>query len=145
MNPFSLKTPEMLTPENIASLFVDVFSDFPRILAQEHTFIHGARGAGKSMMLRYLEPAVQLAANKVKNSSELQHFSVHMPIKTANYCLTELERLDGAPYWLLAEHFLILNACHQIFSSLMKFPELSKGDLNLEIDEYVKNIFALAS
>ena len=72
MNPFSIKTPQTLTPESIASLFVDVFSDFPRILSQEHTFIQGARGTGKSMMLRYLEPLVQLAAHQVKAVSELK-------------------------------------------------------------------------
>ena len=37
-NPFEVKTPETLTPEDIASLFIDVFTDFPRLLAAEHTF-----------------------------------------------------------------------------------------------------------
>ncbi|WP_410500188.1 hypothetical protein [Chitinibacter sp. S2-10] len=118
MNPFSVKTPETLSPQDIASLFIDVFSDFPRILYAEHTFIHGSRGTGKSMMLRYLEPSVQIAARKVQSVPELNYYAVHMPIKTPNYCLTELERLDGAPYWLLSEHFLILNAALQITNSL---------------------------
>lgn len=119
-NPFSLKTPENLTAKDIASLFVDVFSDFPRLLSCEHTFLHGARGTGKSMMLRYLEPSVQLAAAKVNSASELSFYAVHMPIKTPNYFLTELERLDGAPYWLFAEHFIVLNAVLNILKSLSK-------------------------
>lgn len=144
MNPFSIKTPETLTPENIASLFIDVFSDFPRILSQEHTFIQGARGTGKSMMLRYLEPKVQLAANQVDNVSDLAHFSVHVPIKTANYCLSELERLDGAPYWLLAEHLLILNSSYHIAYSMANLFSADDYKDNQEIKNYISDVAALA-
>lgn len=119
INPFSVKTPENLSADDIASLFVDVFSDYPKLLHLEHTFLHGARGAGKSMMLRFMEPNVQVSAGKVKSLSELPFYAVHMPIKSSNYSLPELERLDGAPYWLLAEHFLIINATLNILNSLV--------------------------
>ena len=118
-NPFSVKTPETLKAEDIAKLFIDVFSDFPRLLDPEHTFLHGTRGTGKSMMLRYLEPHVQLAAHKVKKASELTHYAIHMPIKKANYGLSELERLDGATYWLLSEHILTVHAVIHILDSLI--------------------------
>ena len=133
INPFSVKTPETLSPEDIASLFIDVFSDFPRLLGSEHTFLHGARGTGKSMMLRYLEPSVQLAAGKVESISDLTHYAVHMPIKSSNYALSELERLEGSPYWLLAEHFLILNATSHILKSLNGLTSFDRveGEQNL--------------
>ena len=118
-NPFSVKTPETLNAEDIAELFIDVFSDFPRLRDPEHTFLHGTRGTGKSMMLRYLEPHVQLAAHKVKKASELTHYAIHMPIKKANYGLSELERLEGATYWLLSEHILTVNAVIHILDSLI--------------------------
>lgn len=118
MNPFSIKTPETLNPESIADLFIDVYSDFPRLLAPEHTFLHGARGTGKSMMLRYLEPQVQLAAHKVKSARELVHYAIHVPIKSPDFSLTELERLEGAPYWLLAQHFMLCNVSQVIVKSL---------------------------
>lgn len=81
INPFSVKTPENLSPEDIASLFVDVFSDYPKLLHTEHTFLHGARGTGKSMMLRFMEPKVQIAAGKVNAVANLPFYAVHMPIK----------------------------------------------------------------
>ncbi len=137
MNPFSVKTPETLQPSDIASLFIDVFSDFPKLLTAEHTFLHGARGTGKSMMLRYLEPQVQIAANNVSKASELTHYAVHMPIKNANYSLSELERLEGAPYWLLSEHFLIINACIEITSSLSTIEEQTDFE-----DEYKQDFYA---
>ncbi|NQZ26212.1 MAG: hypothetical protein HRT55_07850 [Colwellia sp.] len=142
-NPFEVKTPETLTPEDIASLFIDVFTDFPRLLAAEHTFLNGPRGSGKSMMLRYLEPKVQLAAHKVKKTSELKHFAIHMPIKKASYSLSELERLSGSPYNLLAEHFLITNAIKHILESLLDISSSCTKDLN-EINDFAKKTHRLA-
>ena len=49
INPFQIKTPEKLSPDEVASLFVDVFTDYQKIKAQGHTFILGPRGIGKSM------------------------------------------------------------------------------------------------
>ena len=118
VNPFSVKTPETLKAEEIAKLFIDVFSDFPRLLDPEHTFLHGTRGTGKSMMLRYLEPKVQIAAKKVYAANQLDHYAIHMPIRRANYGLSELERLEGAAYWLLAEHFLTVHAVIHTLESL---------------------------
>ncbi len=135
MNPFSVKTPETLKAGDIASLFIDVYSDFPRLLAQEHTFLHGARGTGKSMMLRYLEPQVQIAARKVAQASELTHYAIHIPIKSPYYSLSELERLVGSPYWLLAEHFMICNASIKILLSLNMI-------LQSEINQNEKSISA---
>ncbi|MEZ8825178.1 hypothetical protein AB6E04_12495 [Vibrio amylolyticus] len=135
INPFSVKTPENLSPVDIASLFVDVFSDYPKVLQPEHTFLHGARGTGKSMMLRFMEPSVQIAAGKVDNISELSFYAVHMPIKSSNYSLPELERLEGAPYWLLAEHILIINAMLKIIKSLVDLYEVHSPN---EVDDNFK-------
>ena len=59
INPFQIKTPEKLSPDEVASLFVDVFTDYQKIKAQGHTFILGPRGIGKSMNFRYIEPDCQ--------------------------------------------------------------------------------------
>lgn len=117
-NPFTVAPPESLSASEIASLFIDVFSDFPRLLQNEHTFLHGPRGSGKSMMLRYLEPQVQVAANKVEAANMLPHFAIHMPIKRGGIWVSELLRLKGAAYDLLSEHLLILAAVDSIFESL---------------------------
>lgn len=137
-NPFSVKTPETLNAEDIAKLFIDVFSDFPRLLDPEHTFLHGTRGTGKSMMLRYLEPSVQLAAQKVKQANELPHYAVHMPIKKANYGLSELERLDGAPYWLLSEHILTVHAVIHILDSIISLSNRDKESKNANNEDWDK-------
>ena len=142
INPFSVKTPETLTSKDIATLFIDVFSDFPKVLEFNHTFIHGARGTGKSMMLRYLEPKVQLEAGKVNKYSDLDFFAIHLPIKTANYNLAELDRLKEAPYWIFSEHFFITLICNTI---LVKLRDIAPLETNSEIKKFLDNVLDLIS
>ena len=58
-NPFTVTSPENMSAEDTFSLFVDVFSDFPKVPDPGHMFLHGPRGSGKSMMFRYLKPDCQ--------------------------------------------------------------------------------------
>ena len=144
MNPFAVKTPETLNSDDIASLFIDVYTDFPRLLAQEHTFLNGARGTGKSMMLRYLEPQVQIAAHKVNSASDLSHYAIHVPIKSPYYAISELERLEGSPYWLLAEHFMICNMALTIVASLKTImSDIDKTDSS-EFQTFYNKFLAIA-
>lgn len=97
------------------------------------------------MMLRFMEPKVQIAAGKVNAVANLPFYAVHMPIKSSNYSLPELERLDGAPYWLLAEHFLIINATLNIISSLIDLYEnFEKDDINSEFKSRVSEVFLMS-
>ena len=48
-NPFQIKTPEKLNPDETLNLFVDVFTDYQKIKTEGHTFILGPRGIGKSI------------------------------------------------------------------------------------------------
>ncbi|CAA6692637.1 MULTISPECIES: hypothetical protein [unclassified Lentimonas] len=127
-NPFSVKTPETLSAADIAASFIDVFSDFQKILDPSHTFIHGPRGTGKSMMLRYLEPEVQIAAKKVRRARELDFFAVHIPIKSSYYSIGDLGMLDGAAAGLLSEHFLVINIATEIISSLDAFTDFTEQE-----------------
>lgn len=118
-NPFAVRTPESLTSEQVYSLFVNVFSDLPKLLDPSHTFIHGPRGSGKSMMLRYLEPDVQHAAGK-NNLKAADFYAVHVPIRLANLTITEIERLKDSAYWAITEHLMVMHIAYRIFSSLEK-------------------------
>jgi len=118
INPFQYKTPESLTAEEIASVFVDVYSDFSKLKDITHTFIHGSRGTGKSMMLRYLEPRVLLQAGEIKELSELSFFAVHIPVKSPSLKLTELKRLTGSAYSSFTEYILVLYICQKILRLL---------------------------
>ena len=51
-NPFSVVSPEELTAEQANQLFVEMHSDYPEITRQGNTIVTGARGCGKSMLIR---------------------------------------------------------------------------------------------
>ena len=121
-NPFAVLSPEDISAEDVHSLFVNVFTDFHAIKVPGHTFLHGHRGAGKSMMFRYLEPDCHgLALQKPLQDSP--HFAVYIPVKKTGLKLTELSRLDDTHGKMpLNEHLLVLYVASRVFAALMKAP-----------------------
>jgi hypothetical protein len=118
-NPFSVQTPEDIKAAEVVDLFVDVFGDFYNIPNQGHTFLHGPRGSGKSMMFRYLEPDCQLLASQQRELRDLPFYAVYVPIKNTDLKLTELERLENKhANVVLNEHFLTVFIAARVFASL---------------------------
>jgi len=119
-NPFAVQTPEGIRAQDVVSLFVDVFTDFFNIPKIGHTFLHGPRGSGKSMMFRYLEPDCQCLALQ-KRVPDLPFFAVYISIKNTDLKLTELQRLENKHSALvLNEHFLVVHVAVKLFASLLK-------------------------
>lgn len=119
-NPFDERTPDSLSSSDAAKLFVDVYTDFHKVKEAGHTFIHGPRGTGKSMMLRYLEPDVQIAAGNVENYKQLEYYAVHIPIKKAWSDITEWRLLTGSSYYVIAEHVMASHIMFMTFNSFKK-------------------------
>lgn len=119
-NPFQITTPEDLTAQETVDLFVDVFTDFQKIIDPGHVFLMGPRGVGKSMMFRYLQPDCQCLAKKC-DFSELPFLGVYIPLKNTNFALAEFKRLeDRHASDILNEHIMITHFCIKIFESLTK-------------------------
>ncbi len=122
-NPFAVQTPEDLTADVMVSLFVDVFSDFTMVEKVGHTFLHGPRGSGKSMMFRYLEPDCQAAKEDSRPLREQAFFGVYLPIKKTDLSVTELVRLeDQNASTILNEHLLTTAVAARTFAALRKAP-----------------------
>ena len=118
INPFQIKTPEKLSPDEVASLFVDVFTDYQKIKAQGHTFILGPRGIGKSMIFRYLEPDCQCVSLGVK-VDQLEFLGLYIPLKNASFTTsTELMRLEHNAAHILNEHIMATYTLQKVFSNL---------------------------
>jgi len=116
-NPFTVTTPEDMSAEDTVSLFVDVFTDFPKVKDPGHLFLHGPRGSGKSMMFRYLMPDCQCMKTgaQIKN---LNFFAIYLPIKTTYLRLAEFERLEGKhASVVLNEHFMVAHFLDMILAS----------------------------
>lgn len=126
INPFAVQTPESMTPAEVVELFEPV-PDVNAINSPGHTFIHGQRGSGKSMLLRWLSPECVMLAEKV-DATKLPFLSVYLSIKQAQLDLPELKRLEGLGSGaVLSEHLLVcllivkvLDTWKSIFSSQLR-------------------------
>lgn len=117
-NPFAVQSPEDISAQDAYELFVDVFTDFEKLRSPGHTFIHGPRGSGKSMMFRFMQPDCQALSRDCPTAS-LPYFGVHVPIKNMQANLTELTRLDGhAANYIINEHVLIIYITEKILYTL---------------------------
>lgn len=125
-NPFAVQTPEDISARDIVDLFVDVFTDFYNIPHIGHTFLHGPRGSGKSMMFRFLEPDCQQIKSG-KSLNELAFYSVYVPIKNTDLKLTELARLENKhANYILNEHLLTIYVGTRVFLSLQSRANLGQ-------------------
>ncbi len=121
-NPFNVRNPEHVDAEYIAANFVDVFTDFPRLQDKGNTFIHGARGTGKSMLLRSLEPRVmmlRLGAGTALTS--LPFLAVHVPLRRTEFAAPELTRSQGYAGTALGEHLLVMQVMLRVADLLRSF------------------------
>lgn len=128
-NPFAVVSPEELTAEQADQLFVEMHSDYPEITRQGNTLVTGARGCGKSMLIRCSLPDF-LMVRKQMSFSELPYLSVNVSIKKTSLNLVELQKLDNLhmPY-LINEHFLTLHVLMYSFLCLSKVQfEIEKYD-----------------
>lgn len=108
-NPFAVVSPEEMNAEKAAQLFVEMYSDYPQIKRPGNIIMTGARGCGKTMLIRCCSPDVLMLKDN-KKLDELEYLAFHIPVKKTSLCLSELRFLENrhAPY-LINEHFLALN------------------------------------
>ena len=126
-NPCAVVSPEELTAEQADQLFVEMHSDYPEIMRQGNTLVTGARGCGKSMLIRCSLPDFLMVRNQ-KEFSELPYLSLNVSIKKTSLNLADLQKLDNIhmPY-LINEHFMTLHVLMYSFLCLSKVKfEMSK-------------------
>jgi hypothetical protein len=127
-NPFGVLNPEQLDAEYIAKNFVNVFTDLPRVKDLGNTFISGARGTGKSMLLRAIEPKVMLALGEIRNIKELPFLSIHVPLRKVEFGSPELQRLAGYARLAIGEHLLTMQIVFRLADSLATLDEMILPD-----------------
>lgn len=139
-NPFQITTPENLSAEEMASLFVDVFNDFSKILDPGHAFLIGPRGSGKSMMLRFMQPDCQCLTRACK-IGELPFLALYISLKNTNFSLSELQRLENRhASEILNENIMVLYCAIKSFETLCTDLFCEHIDFE-EIKQYYRSIF----
>lgn len=139
-NPFQIKTPESLTAEETVSLFVDEYTEFPKIKLEGHTFIIGPRGTGKSMIFRYLQPDCQC---QHKPMEELDYLGLYIPLRNAGFTkITEMKRLYNVAAEYLNEHIMVSFFMQKCFAELANQDLYAKTEsLDAEGMRYFKECF----
>ena len=132
-NPFSVVTPEELTAEQADQLFVEKFFDYQDITSSGNTLVLGARGCGKSMLIRCSMPDFLMVRKGLK-FSELPYFSFYVSVKKTDLNLADLQKINNVhvPY-LINEHFLTL---HVIGYALLGLSKIEYENSKFNRDEY---------
>lgn len=139
-NPFQITTPENLDAQTTVSLFVDVFTDFPKVIDPGHIFLTGPRGVGKSMMFRYLQADCQcLVENCV--FSDLPFIGIYIPIKNWSLVKTELKRLDERhASEIFNEHLMVSQIATEVFNSILQNPQAVESIDLTSLVQYCKYV-----
>ena len=118
-SPFEYTTPEAISAQDVHDLFVPVFSEYLNVPSAGHTFIHGFRGSGKSMMFRYMNPDCQ-SINTTKQVHELDYFAITIAVKEGLFDKSDLELLKdrGHGEALLNEHMMVITFAIKIFEAI---------------------------
>lgn len=128
MNPFSVNTPENLSPREMVDLFVP-YPEYDALQSSGHQFINGHRGSGKSMMLRMMTPDCQMLKHNCELNS-LPYFGVYLSIKATEINNPEYIRLESELSGLiLSEHVLCTKILSAIFKSVQLFCDLKMVSL----------------
>ena len=142
-NPFWVWTPDDISADRAIELFVDIFSDFPFVESPSHSFIHGPRGSGKSMMFRMMRPD---CARRRQECSlrNLSYLGIYIPIKRTEISQTELVFLDRHPArYVFNEHLLCLYFANRMFMELAS-ERFEYGDAKIDaaaFKEWAQNHF----
>jgi len=125
-NPFAVESPERLTAREIVDLFIEDFTETGKIKERKHTVIWGARGSGKSMMLRYLEPQCQCLKYGTMDqflASDMRYLAVYVPCKEGHINKTETNLLEENASLVVSEHLINLHIAGQLVDCLSnQFP-----------------------
>lgn len=117
-NPFQVRTPEDMHPEDVVTLFVEKdFAPYYKLQQYGHAMLVGPRGCGKSMAFRFMLPDCQ-RLHRGASLRDLPYFASLVRFKNVAPNVTDLRRLDRHADKALNEHLLTTFVGAALFSSL---------------------------
>jgi hypothetical protein len=152
-NPFKVFSPEHLDPGDVVDLFVTDSPGVDSIQSDGPAMLVGARGAGKSMLLRYMEPDCQalseyreLSGPSTKRAMRnLQYYTAYLTIRETDLSLPSLQLLDSTYASIpINECLFVLTISLNIVSRALRNDHFEKNGptLTREIRELAQQILA---
>jgi len=117
-NPFDVVTPEDLSAEQFSAFYVDLYNDVPIIKQKNNTIISGARGCGKSMLIRSFLPEYLMKDGTV--FSDMKFWGVNVSVFKTTLPMTELQAIGGHAPHLLNESLMIMHVLDFLLDGLSK-------------------------
>jgi len=142
-NPFSVETPELMSAEDINSLFVPT-EEYFQLEVSGHVFLHGHRGSGKSMMFRRLAPDCQCLIEKKDSISDLTFFGVYSSIKNSDLDIIDFSILDAqSAKFIISEHILVCFVAAKTLSSIRNHFDFGNKEIIAEFKQFVEEKLSL--
>lgn len=141
VNPFSVKTPENLSSEELVDLFVP-YPEYDNLQLSGHQFLHGHRGSGKSMMLKMMTPGAQ-CLTRACSLQELPFYGAYLSIKATEVNSAEYTRIEGEPSgFILSEHVLVTKILSSLFVSIANHHTIfsENGELNSRLSNFATSV-----
>lgn len=141
-NPFSVKTPENLTANELVDLFVP-YPEFSNLQVSGNQFLHGHRGSGKSMMLRMMAPDSQRLSRNCE-VHELPYFGIYLSIKATEINAPEYTRFeDENGGTVLSEHVLTTKLLSALFQTIAAHcvVSLNENQLLSNLQNFIVGVF----
>lgn len=148
-NPFEHSYPENFSSKDIHNLFVKEYTEHNSLTAFKHTIVEGSRGSGKSMLLKFLEPACQEIEyggwdNFLKKTKAF--IGIYINCNTGDYRKSEFEELLRGKdvSQILAEKIIVHEFIVRIAEWVLKtISEQIKSKLKEDEKVFEKIILAL--
>jgi hypothetical protein len=141
VNPFSVKTPENLSSEELVDLFVP-YPEYDNLQLSGHQFLHGHRGSGKSMMLKMMTPGAQCLARGCP-LQDLPFYGAYLSIKATEVNSAEYSRIESEPSgFILSEHVLVTKILSSLFVSISAHHTFfsANSELNTKLSNFALSV-----
>lgn len=142
MNPFKVIFPENMKDEQIQSLFVSEMTNIDNVMNENHHIVWGSRGAGKSMLFRYMY------SKNPHNYSDLtddycsnQHFNIYLKIRHGTLNVKEYLMLEEAEAISISEHMLNMLLTQAFVAALKKVDGIPITKLKKYVDDVAGSIY----
>lgn len=142
MNPFRTIFPENMDDTMIQSLFVEEMTNINNVLNENHHIVWGSRGAGKSMLFRYIY-------SKNPNSyTDFEHFdfssnrlSIYLKIRQGTLNVKDYLLLDESEAIAISEHMINMHVTQAIIKTLQKIKGIGAEKLIEVVNGIVDSVY----
>lgn len=142
MNPFKTIFPENMDDKLIQRLFVAEMTNINNVLNENHHIVWGSRGAGKSMLFRYIYSKNPTSLSELEQfDSANQRLSIYLKIRQGTLNVKEYSVLEEPEALAISEHMLNMYVTQAVIKTLQKIEGIENEALSEIVQEITDSIY----